>query len=85
MKSIASVELVTLTGIIGLIESNQVNKTIYYMCIFLDITSVVYIWRDQGQNYLFFFSCILREETGGKKQNTVERTCTLSIKTIFKE
>ena len=48
-----SVELVTLTGIIGLIESNQVNKTIYYMCIFLDITSVVYILRDQGQNYLF--------------------------------
>ena len=67
MKSIMSVELVTLTGIIGLIESNQVNKTIYYMCIFLDITSVVYILRDQGQNYIFFFSCVLGEEAGGKK------------------
>ena len=54
MKSIASVELVTLTGIIGLIESNQVNKTIYYMCIFLDITSVVYIYGGTKGKIIFF-------------------------------
>ena len=50
MKPIESVELI---GLIGLIESSQ--QKIYYMCTFLGIISVVYILRDQGQNYIFLF------------------------------
>ena len=38
----------------GLIESNQVNKKFTTCALFLGIISVVYIVRDQGQNYLFF-------------------------------
>ena len=45
MRSIEPVELTSLR------ESRQQN--IFYMCTFLRIISVVYILRDQGQNYLF--------------------------------
>ena len=45
MRSIEPVELTSLR------ESRQQN--IFYMCTFLGIISVVYILRDQGQNYLF--------------------------------
>ena len=52
---------------------NKINKIkssqqkIYYICTFLDIISVVYMLRDQRQNYLFlFFSCVLRKQKKNK-------------------
>ena len=58
MKSIESVEL------IRLIKSSQ--QKIYHTCTFLGIISVVYILRNRGQNYRFFFSCVSRKQKKNK-------------------
>ena len=56
MKSIESVVLI---GLIGLIESNQINQK-FTACAFFRHISIVYILRDQRQ--FFFFSCVLRKQ-----------------------
>ena len=42
------------------------------MCTFLGIISVVYIFSDSGENYLFF-SCVLR------KQKEKNKACVLTL------
>ena len=62
-KITESLELKKSIESVGLIRLNQLKSTqviikssqqkIYYMCTLLSIISVVYILRDQQQNYLF--------------------------------
>ena len=75
MRSIEPVELRRLR------ESSQQN--IFYMCTFLGIISVVYILRDQGQNYLFILVVRWERRWVERKQKTVERGCALSTGTLF--
>ena len=55
---------------INRIKSSQQKN--YYMCTFLGIISVVYIFSDSGENYLFF-SCVLR------KQKEKNKACVLTL------